>query len=286
MIKELVDNFMADLVLSGYSKSTLQYYQDMLYRMVKYCKDNNIATIEDFNDDHYTRFLRLVKVQKSTLSTYQNGVKSFYRWMINHGKVSHPLVWKRIIYDKKQPQFYSLTKIMHIREKLTDMVIRTAFDVLFETGIRSTELCNIKKPDVNWNSGSIVLHNTKGNADRTVFVNQKTLNNMFIVAAENSEYVFMFAKEKLTRQVLYYRIWLAGRAIGMKVSPRVLRHSFASVFTREVRDIRTLQVILGHKSVATTERYANVFSTTVEDRLKEFNSIIEKGKKYVSTEDI
>jgi integrase/recombinase XerD len=136
--------------------------------------------------------------------------------------------------------------------------------VLAYSGIRVSELCSLRIEDVDFSENVIHVKSGKGDKDRMVVVDSRVmevLKEYLRNEKRNEGYVFMSRKRTritpthVERIVRYY----AGKAgINKKVTPHVIRHTFATALLRNGADIRFIQQILGHSSVATTQIYTHV----------------------------
>ena len=165
------------------------------------------------------------------------------------GQISAPKV------DKRLPKFITFdefNKMLSFVKKKRDRLILM---VLFYTGVRVSELVNIKKEDINFEGGFIRVFG-KGGKERYVPIPKFLINEL-------EEYIKYLKSDKLfdisTRQVeriVKKYAKLAG--INKKVTPHVLRHSLATTLLSKGVDIRYIQELLGHSSLSITQIYTHV----------------------------
>ena len=203
-------------------------------------------------------------------------LRGFYGHLIAAGAVSAdptefltaPKQWKAI------PKFLNAEDIEKIlcAADLTDPLglrNRAMLELLYATGLRVSELCSIEVSDLNPDMG--VLRVTgKGNKQRLVPVGRQALAvvSEFLLSARplilkrlSSRYLFVTGRgSKMTRQMF----WIALRELGKKagifhgLTPHVLRHSFATHLLENGADLRSVQTMLGHVDIGTTEIYTHV----------------------------
>jgi len=140
-------------------------------------------------------------------------------------------------------------------------------ELLAYTGVRVSELCSIRVSDIDLENKSLKIRGGKGDKDRLVIFSDKIVPDLkkYIMEIKErkgkAEFLFPTAKSKKISPVTVERIIrnLARRAgINKKVTPHVLRHTFATSLLRNGADIRIIQVLLGHASISTTQIYTHV----------------------------
>jgi len=161
---------------------------------------------------------------------------------------------------------------------------KTAIELMLNTGLRLSELINLKWKYVNLTTGKIEVIEGKGAKDRIVYANDeileklkswrdrqlKELNKRNI---NNTEYVFTsLTGNKLDggnfRRKIYKKTEKAG--INKKVSPHTFRHTFATDLYTETKNIRLVQKALGHSDLSTTMIYTHIVDDELEQALKTF----------------
>jgi site-specific recombinase XerD len=186
----------------------------------------------------------------------------------------------------------------------------TIMKVILYCGLRSEEIVNLKLQDVNLNTGHTTVHNGKGFKDRCVYIKNDALVQLkkWIEFKEkhksekfrNSEYVFPTAEgKKLDTRCLRFTFRRYGNKAGIKkfvttinkegekverirsVSPHILRATMASNYYRATKDIRGLQLILGHESLATTQLYMYVYNEDIAENLEHFPDKKKREKEVI-----
>ena len=159
---------------------------------------------------------------------------------------------------------------------------KTIIEVLYGTGIRVSELVNLKLSNIFFKE-SILKVNGKGDKERFVPLGKiasteiKTYLNIRDrkkIDSKNTDILFINRYgRKLTRSMIFKIITDASRSIGLekKISPHTLRHSFATHLLKNGADLRTIQLILGHESITTTEIYTHLDTFHLEEVLKKYH---------------
>lgn len=128
---------------------------------------------------------------------------------------------------------------------------------LWKTGMRVSELLHIRLQDIETHNQAINILKGKGDKTRRVYVDSGTLQGLVEYAHEHNraedEPVFT-----LTRQQVYNIVRRYGQTIGKEVHPHTLRHSFAINWVRQNQNLRRLQLLLGHSSLAVTQEYSGL----------------------------
>ncbi len=153
--------------------------------------------------------------------------------------------------------------------------------LLYGTGLRVSELCNLKIKDIDLDRGIAVVRGGKGAKDRMVPIPEpiiREIREYLAARKDGSEYLLVEEKrdnkDKISPKTVWYLLNRYGKKAGIKVTPHMLRHSFATHMLENGVDIRVIQEILGHSNLSTTQIYTKV---TVEHlkRAQEKAKLIE-----------
>ena len=150
------------------------------------------------------------------------------------------------------------------------VVARAALELLYATGLRVSELLSLQRASLTARSEVLIVRG-KGGRERMVLVSRAAKDAVaaLLAAAPASRYVFAGRdpRQAMTRQGLALLLKQVALAAGLdpaRVSPHVLRHSFASHMLARGADLRSLQLLLGHASIATTGIYTNVLAERLQ----------------------
>jgi integrase/recombinase XerD len=154
---------------------------------------------------------------------------------------------------------------------------KAILEFFYVTGLRVSELSNLKKSDINW-KGKWVKIIGKGNKERIVFFPEstgKTLKNyMEINKHKESPYLFTNKSgNRISRQSLWKIVKIYGKfaSIVKNIKPHTIRHSFATHLLEMGLDLRTIQELLGHKSINTTTIYTHIDRSHLKAAYKKFH---------------
>ncbi|KKR09666.1 MAG: Tyrosine recombinase XerC [Parcubacteria group bacterium GW2011_GWA2_39_18] len=167
---------------------------------------------------------------------------------------------------------------------------RAILEMFFSTGLRVSELCKLNRDDVNLERGEFSVRG-KGDKIRTVFLSEEakeaiksylkmrpdTLPALFIPIPKNKNSSASLAKietsKKLTPRSVQriIKFYAAKAGITKKVTPHIMRHSFATDLLRNGADIRSVQALLGHSNITTTQIYTHVTDKHLKEIHKQFH---------------
>lgn len=142
---------------------------------------------------------------------------------------------------------------------------RAVLEIMYATGLRVSELVNLKQADVDLLAGLVLCHG-KGNKERRVPLGKSAIHWLQQYAAVKAGYgkqsspnVFLHRGRPFTRQLAWSMIKLQAEKVGIKnVSPHTLRHSFATHLLQHGADSRSVQALLGHSDISTTQIYTHM----------------------------
>lgn len=272
-------------VQKNYSDYTISSYHNDITDFYTFCKENSIFYLDITYSESkkYLMYLYEEKKEKSTsVSRKISSIRSFYRYLNNQNVVkSNPFQLLNLPKkEKKLPRYFEYNELLDLFE-VPDINTplgkrnRLILEMLYATGVRVGELVNIKVSDINLNDKKITILG-KGNKERIVYYNDVTSKYLKKYLSEariklninKSDYLFLnYRGGKLTTrgiQDVLNKI-ITKTSLNKKISPHMLRHSFATHLLNEGCDLLSVQQLLGHSSLSATSIYTHV--TT--DRMKE-----------------
>lgn len=292
IMNQLADSFISYLtVVRGLSKNTLESYGRDVLKLISYLEGKGITNLDSVDYKQILDFLSFLKEQGlNTRSTARIlvSIKQFYRFLLTEKIVEKdPTFLIRTPKMKMSiPGVLSLDDVETLLSSPDENSIEGARDiamleVLYATGIRVSELVGLELNSINFELGYLLVYG-KGGKERIVPLGGKAtkkLNEYLNISRpkllkfRTSIYLFVTRRgSKMTRQGFWKLIKnLANRAgINKGISPHTLRHSFATHLLERGADLRTIQVMLGHSDISTTQIYTHI----EKERLKEVH------KKY------
>ena len=285
-INEIIENFVHTKIIDkGITSNTIIAYKKDLNLFNIWCLNNKINFIEIQKKDinFYIHFLKEKNLNSSSVNRKLSVIKSFYDYLKQIGLVNTNEL--KIIgtqkLQKNLPKLLSEKEILHLIDKSGKiyienpikniMYLRTQviLEILYSTGLRISELLNIKINQVA-NIKDKLYINGKGNKQRLVIFNQNALDllkNWIAIMIKNNKNKNSYLFENInntnviSRQQIYKdlkKLALKTNTELEKLSPHSVRHSFASHMLNRGADLRTIQKLLGHSDISTTEIYTQV----------------------------
>lgn len=151
-------------------------------------------------------------------------------------------------------------ELMRLLNSATNIRDKALLTLLIDTGARATEISTLRRQDIK--TDTITVAGKTG--ERVIPISEETRRLLISLADPNQEYIFMGERGPLTRHGVYrvIRGCMARAGIsGPKLGPHRLRHTFGRAYIVAGGDLRSLQNIMGHTSISTTERYASLTQT-------------------------
>ena len=264
----------------NFSQATLKSYKLDLADFFSFLKKNDINynNIDRYSVRKYLKYLDSKNLKNSTIARRISSIRSFYNYLLLQNKVSKN-IFKSIRnpkIEKKLPNYLNYEEIEEILENI-DMSTkegikrRLIVEMFYATGIRVSELTNIKFKDIDMSNNTIRILG-KGSKERIVYYGEYTKKYLKkyldIFEIKGEEFLFVNKKgEKYIDQEIEAIVRDIVKYISLKthVTPHTLRHTFATHLLNNGADIKTVQELLGHASLNTTGIYTHVSS----DRLKD-----------------
>src|SRR4051794_19423236 len=272
----------------GLSDNSLQAYSTDLSTLYKFLKDrpgaaDTAADLEALRA--YLDHLYRTGLSPRSVARRLTTLRSFYGFLLREGVLSQdpteplrsPRQWQTI------PKFLNLDEIERILAaidtgKPTGLRDRAMFELLFATGARVSELCGIAVSDFDSNLG-VLRVTRKGNKQRLLPVGKQAIlaivsyvrtGRPAILKSRASRYLFVTARGgAMTRQAFWKLLGIHGKKAGIfrGLTPHVLRHSFATHLLEGGADLRSVQVMLGHADISTTQIYTHVMRSRLRDTI-------------------
>ncbi|MBC7847242.1 MAG: tyrosine-type recombinase/integrase [Flavobacterium sp.] len=261
-IGKYVELYSEDLKLKNYSENTISNYCSQVKLFLEYF--NNVATKPpEISEKQIKQWLLLAKSingRKHRISA----VKLFYQLT---GK--QPLKFKHIEYprsERKLPQIIEKEFLLDAIAKITNTKHKAIIALAYSTGMRVSEVCNLKIADIDSKRMIITIRQSKGRKDRIVGLSEKILEILRIYFTEYHPKEFLFNGQFDLRYSHTSCNQIVKKYLGKDYHFHLLRHSNATALLEAGTDLRIIQKHLGHSSSKTTEIYTHV-STNVLSKM-------------------
>ncbi|MEP0986762.1 site-specific tyrosine recombinase/integron integrase [Ekhidna sp.] len=256
------ESFYQKLETRKYSLNTAKIYIPMFERFINYFPMT--TKLMELNEHDISSYLQsLVKERKSNSYINQsiNAIKFYYEVVLEMPNRFYSV--ERPYKQETLPKVLSKKKVMLMITKTKNIKHRCIISTLYSAGLRRAELLNLKVTDIDSDRMMIRVEQSKGNKDRYTLLSENLLKELrsYFLVYKPSEYLFegengkQYSSSSVAR-VVHKAAMKAG--IRQKVTPHMLRHSFATHLLESGVDLRYIQTLLGHNSSRTTEVYTHV----------------------------
>jgi integrase/recombinase XerD len=282
--------------LSDNTKISYQNDLNQYYMFLNNKKIDNIKNIKRKDISDYISYLKSNNMNASSIARKIVSIKNFHKYLMRE-KITNENPTESIDSPKIKKH---LPKVLNIEEvnKLLDITPKTAFDyrnkamleLLYATGLRVSELINIRGNDINLEMG-IIRCIGKGNKERIIPLGDIAIKwikkyideyRHSLLKGYMSDYVFLNNHgKKMTRQGFFKILRIIAKEKGIKkeFSPHTLRHSFATHLLEYGADLRSIQEMLGHSDISTTQIYTHIANETKRKNYDEFHPHSKKEVK-------
>lgn len=285
MVRNLREEFLSYArVEKGLSVNTVIAYDRDLKRFEKWLFGLFQRKIEETTREtliEFFRFLHEAHFAPRTRARITSTLRHFFKFLLVDGVIlEDPMInIENPVYTVPLPRFLTLEELNILLAQpntMTDTGVRdrALLEVMYASGLRVSEVVALKLADVDLNKG-IILCFGKGSKERIVPIGRAALDwlSRYLMVRRrwlNGRIVdFLFIKpngKSLSRQFVWKQVVAYGRSAGLgHVTPHVLRHTFATHLLEHGADLRSVQVLLGHADLSTTEVYTHV----TNERLRE-----------------
>ncbi len=291
MNNNLISDFLTYLTVEkGLSKNTILSYELDLKKFQGFLNSKNIL-MHSFKRSDIVDFMEMLMDKGFSISSvcrFISSIKSLCKYLVAEKIIDEdpsedlraPGKWERIpkalsISETKELLINNVPKSMGIKPaSVRDAVM---LELIYSSGLRVSELVSLKLEDIHFDAGFLRVIG-KGSKERIVPVSESTLEKIRdyiknervkILKRKESPYLFITSRGMpMSRQRFWQTVKAAGKKMGLKISPHTMRHSFATHLLEGGADLRSLQKMLGHADISTTQIYTKV--TT--ERLKQVYS--------------
>jgi integrase/recombinase XerD len=275
------------------SANTVESYLRDIHHLQKFCEDQNLSSPDTVETEHLKLFVQQISdlgLSASTQSRMVSGVRSFYKYLLLEDRIdtdpSNLLETPKI--GRKLPETLTADEV----EALINSVDlskpegernRTILETLYSSGLRVSELTELKISNIYFDEGFIRVLG-KGSKERLVplggmaskristYIKEVRIHQDIKKGAE--DFVFLNRRGSgLSRVMIFNIVKQAAVDAGIKksISPHTLRHSFATHLVEGGADLRAVQDMLGHESITTTEIYTHLDRDYLRSNIIQFH---------------
>lgn len=289
-VEKIIDDFEAHLLLEkGLSPNSVEGYVRDVRHLVVFLQGKNCSVI-DVSEDTLHEFMTVVHefgISPRSQARMLSGVKSFFKFLILEGYMDvNPAEFiESPQLSRELPDVLSIEEIDTMiasipSEKAESLRNHAIIETLYGSGLRVSELIDIRISRLDLGEGLLIVEG-KGRKERVVPVSPVAVSLIgewlrqrgeMDIKPEGEDILFLNRRGKpLTRVMIFYIIKELASLAGIKktVSPHTLRHSFATHLLEGGANLRAIQEMLGHESIATTELYLHLDRSRLRRELLE-----------------
>ena len=263
----------------GLSSNTREAYTRDVTRFLDYLKEENLrpeeVKLEDFH--RFTGALHDIDISARSIARILSGIRSFYHFLLLDGYIDNDptILLESPKIGEHLPEVLSVEEIDAIIDAIDlsqpeGQRDRAIIELLYSCGLRVSELCNLLLSDLYLDESFLRVIG-KGNKQRLVPISPRAIKelrlwfvdrNAIEIKPGEEDYVFVSQRRRkhLSRITVFHNIKLYAEAAGITktISPHTFRHSFATHLLEGGANLRAIQAMLGHETIATTEIYTHI----------------------------
>lgn len=299
-LDDLLQSFILDCKAKNLSALTLKFYKDCVHRLREAFQEQEMPldiyaiTAREIKN-YFIAYLIDQGKSDNTVNGRIKGIKQFFKYLFTQGWVTQNIAdelhlvkaEKLMIQTFTKEQVASLLEQPH-RNTFTGFRDYTMMMVLFETGMRISELCHLKIDDLFFKEQEILIIKGKGGKARRVPIQQtcsRIVRKYLDIRGElTTDALFVnINNESISVRALQEKMQNYGKAAriqGVRVSPHTFRHTMAKFYILNGGDPFTLRRILGHATLKMVEYYVELFSSDIKQQHKKY-SPVENMKRII-----
>ena len=272
------------IIEKGLSKNTVKAYETDIKGFIKWINKNNkqsLLNIKESSVNRYISYLFSLKLKSSSVNRKISSLKSFYLFLqkkklIRYSPFSEVISPKQEKYLPASMSESEVEKLLNSPDASKEIEQRdkAMIEMLYATGMRISELVNLKITDIDMNR-SVIKVMGKGSKERLIPFGESASEALFNYLKtrkdSSSKEVFISNRgKKITRVAFWQRIkvYLLRENLKISISPHTLRHAFATHLLNRGADLRSVQLLLGHSDLSTTQIYTHIAKQRLGDVLK------------------
>lgn len=277
MNSDLIDQFIDFYWLTtGASKNTLSAYRSDLKIFSKWLNNNSLIDVDKKQIQDYFSYRKDSNISASTQSRMLTCLHSFYQFLSEKKNLkidpTEQLDYPKL--EKKLPIFLNVQEVERLLEAPNSKSLfgqrdRAMLELLYSCGLRVSELINLSYHNINLKDEFIRIHG-KGNKERLLpmgeiaidYLTKYELNSRpaLLKNGQSDSYFLSNRGSAMSRQNFFYIIkdYASKAGIDKPLSPHSLRHAFATHLVQKGADLRSVQLMLGHSDISSTQLYTHI----------------------------
>ncbi|NCW37760.1 MAG: site-specific tyrosine recombinase XerD [Proteobacteria bacterium] len=280
----LLRSFLDSLYIEkGLSKNTVSSYKNDISSFSSWCDKEHLdrLKITDLNLNNYISNLFSIGLKSSSINRKISSIKHFYLFLLKKkviknspaDEITTPKQEKYLPTSMSEDEVESLLGSPKSSIKI-ERRDKAMIEILYATGMRISELVNLKLTDIDFNRSVLKVFG-KGSKERLVPYGEKAAEALRIYLEDrkklDSKDVFLSNRgTRITRGAFWQRIkiYIKRENLKLSISPHTLRHAFATHLLNRGADLRSVQILLGHSDLSTTQIYTHIAKKRLGEILK------------------
>jgi integrase/recombinase XerD len=277
---DLVNRFLNYLkVEKGLSTNTLDAYRHDLVKLNAFAADIGKDLLSIERDDLIELLVQLKEengLSDATLSRTTSVIRGFYKFLLAENFMNRD---PSSLIETRQ-SWQTLPRFLTHEDSDIGLRDKAMLEVLYASGLRVSELISLKLLDIDWDKGIIACFG-KGAKHRRIPVGKTALHflklyfgvRQKLLQGRGSDYLFIeTGGARISRQKFWKLIKIYGQRAQIDyITPHMLRHSFATILLKNGADLRSVQMMLGHSDIGTTQIYTHVTNENLKTAYKRFH---------------
>ena len=290
---ELIDQFLDYLSIEkGLSKNTIVSYRQDLIKFIEYLKSRNVTKVQDVTKHSVSKYLYFLKdksLSSSSISRNLVAIKVFFKFLIAERIITEDVAG--VLESPRLTQYLpevlgmqEVTKMLDTPDtrNLLGQRDKAVLELMYATGMRVSEVVGLMRENLNMDVGFIKCTG-KGGKERIVPVGKiaKLALSRYmeksrprLLGKKEDRHLFLSRLgKKISRQSFWKMVKKYARIAGIKrkITPHTLRHSFATHLLEKGADLRSVQEMLGHADISTTQLYTHINKSRLKGIHKKFH---------------
>lgn len=273
----------------GLSPNTLDAYMRDATRMAAFLTSGGVSPLKATTDDlrSFAEALYDVGLDARSQARILSGVRAFYKFLVMTDRLEADTA-ELLVTPKLGVHLPEVLSVQEVDALIAAIPLDTKegqrnkalVEVMYSCGLRVSEVCNLRLSDLYLDEGFIKVKG-KGSKERLVPVSQRAIKelrlyfidrNQWDIPPEYQDFVFITVKRKIKnigRIMVFHLIKQLAEAAGIQknISPHTLRHSFATHLLEGGANLRAIQAMMGHESIATTEIYTHIDRSRLREEI-------------------
>ena len=286
---QYINSFLANLRLEkGLSSNTINAYANDCVSFVNWALiqgHTDILSLQEEQIEHYVKSFQAQDLASSSINRKISSLKHFYLFLhkkklVKRNPIANFSGPKNIRPLPKSISQLDVESLINAPDckNFVGLRDRAMLELLYATGVRISELINLQYTDIDLNR-SLIKVMGKGNKERMIPFGENALSSLFDyinyrrenhLSLSSRDFFISQQGKKITRQAFWHRIksYLQQTGLPIDISPHTLRHAFATHLLNNGADLRSVQMLLGHSDLSTTQIYTHIAKQRLSEMVK------------------